>query len=109
AAKLFGANIVLAGTVQEESGLVRVNYSLYDAATLKVIKADTVSTEGSSLFLLEDRLIRDLLEGLDIGFGSTPLTDDASHGTNNGRAYLFYLQGRGYLRNPTTAGNIGLA
>ena len=95
--KSFGANLVLEGSVRESGTLVRVNYSLVDAQTRRQLQADTITTQASDPFALEDRVVDGVMNMLGMEFPDR--TTVVNHGTAEPAAYDFYLRGRGYLQD----------
>jgi len=94
----FGANLVLEGSVRESGTLVRVNYSLIDAETRNQLRADTITTQASDPFTLEDRVVDGVLNMLGPELQNQDRSTAVNHGTTEPAAYDFYLRGRGYLQ-----------
>jgi len=99
AQKSFGANLVLEGSVRESGNLVRVNYSLVDAKTRRQLQADTITTQASDPFALEDRVVDGVLNMLGVEVQNQDPTAAVNHGTAEPAAYDFYLRGRDYLQD----------
>jgi serine/threonine-protein kinase len=97
--KSFGANLVLEGSVREAGTLVRVNYSLVDAQTRHQLQADTITTQASDPFALEDRVVDGVLNMLGLELQNQDRAATVNHGTAEPAAYDFYLRGRGYLQD----------
>ena len=97
--KSFGANLVLEGSVRESGTMVRVNYSLVDAQTRRQLQADTITTQASDPFALEDRVVDSVLNMLGLELQNQDRTAAVNHGTVAPAAYDFYLRGRGYLQD----------
>jgi tetratricopeptide (TPR) repeat protein/TolB-like protein len=97
--KSFGANLVLEGSVRESGTMVRVNYSLLDAQTQRQLQADTITTEASDPFALEDRVVDSVLNMLGLELQKQDRPAAVNHGTAAPAAYDFYLRGRGYLQD----------
>lgn len=98
ARRTFGVNLVLEGSVRESSKMVRVSYSLVDAAKLTQLRADTVTVEANKPFEVEDRVLESVVSTL--GLTIRPQEKEAlfRHGTQEPAAYDYYLRGRGYLQ-----------
>ena len=96
--KSFGANLVLEGSVRESGTMVRVNYSLIDAETRNQLQADTITTQASDPFTLEDRVVDGVLNTLGPELQNQNRPTVVNHGTTEPAAYDFYLRGRGYLQ-----------
>jgi serine/threonine protein kinase/tetratricopeptide (TPR) repeat protein len=97
--KSFGANLVLEGSVRESGTLVRVNYSLIDAETRNQLQAETITTQASDPFALEDRVVDGVLNMLGLELQNQDRATVVNHGTTEPAAYDFYLRGRGYLQD----------
>lgn len=97
--KSFGANLVLEGSLRESGTLVRVNYSLVDAQTRRQLQADTITTQASDPFALEDRVVDGVLNMLGLELQNQDRAAVVNHGTAEPAAYDFYLRGRGYLQD----------
>jgi serine/threonine protein kinase/tetratricopeptide (TPR) repeat protein len=97
--KSFGANLVLEGSVRESGALVRVNYSLVDAQTRQQLQAETITTQASDPFALEDRVVDGVLNMLGLELQKQDRSTVINHGTAEPAAYDFYLRGRGYLQD----------
>jgi len=95
----FGANLVLEGSVRESGTMVRVNYSLIDAETRNQLQAETITTQASDPFALEDRVVDGVLNMLGLELQNQDRTAAVNHGTAEPAAYDFYLRGRGYLQD----------
>jgi serine/threonine protein kinase/tetratricopeptide (TPR) repeat protein len=97
--KSFGANLVLEGSVREAGTMVRVNYSLVDAQTRQQLQADSITTQATDPFVLEDRVVDGVLNMLGLELQSQDRATAVNHGTAEPAAYDFYLRGRGYLQD----------
>jgi serine/threonine-protein kinase len=97
--KSFGANLVLEGSVRESGTLVRVNYSLIDAETRNQLQAETITTQATDPFALEDRVVDGVLNMLGLELQKQDRATVVNHGTTEPAAYDFYLRGRGYLQD----------
>jgi eukaryotic-like serine/threonine-protein kinase len=104
----FGVDGVLEVAVQRSGEKVRVTCSLIDPKTHHVLKACTVTGDGSDLFALQDTLAGEVIAMLPRGTRNeqaepTEVQAAAPAG------YEFYLKGRGYLLEYQKAGNIDAA
>ncbi|HEY0785683.1 MAG TPA: protein kinase [Acidobacteriaceae bacterium] len=95
----LGADLVIEGSYQQYGQQVRILFSLVDA-TGKVLHSDSVTSQLTDPFVLEDSVVRGVLSMLDLSTGSPTL-----FGTRNAEAYAAYLHGIGYLRDFQIAGN----
>lgn len=99
ARKNFGATLVLEGSLRESGNQVRVSYSLVDAQTRRQLQADTITTQATDPFALEDRVVDGVLDMLGLELQNQDRLAIANHGTAEPVAYDFYLRGRGYLQD----------
>src|SRR5262249_6110104 len=56
ARKELGVNLVLEGSMDRSGSMVRVNYALVDARTLRQVRAGTITAEASDPFAVQDRV-----------------------------------------------------
>jgi len=94
----FNVNLVLEGSLRESNNMVRVSYTLVDAATLRQLRADTVTVEASKPFDVEDRLLESVVSMLGLELRPGEKAALLAHGTAEPAAYDYYLRGRGYLQ-----------
>jgi tetratricopeptide (TPR) repeat protein/TolB-like protein/predicted Ser/Thr protein kinase len=105
----FGATLVLAGTFQVSGDLVRVSYSLIDAARNRELRAGSKQLAAADPFTIQDAVIRDVTQMLELEL-KPPLRQAAPvFGTKNPEAYFLYTEGRGALRNFQQIENIDQA
>ena len=107
ARKQFSADLILTGTFDQAGSVTRFTYSLYEAANLHNLNADTITVKTSSLFELEDQLIQRMAATL----VPSRREDSASDGsrTSVAAAYESYVQGRGYLLDADNASHLQTA
>jgi eukaryotic-like serine/threonine-protein kinase len=95
ARKQFSADLILTGTFDQAGSVTRFTYSLYEAANLHNLNADTIEVSTSRLFALEDQLIQRIATTL-VPSRREDSASDRSR-TSVAAAYDSYVQGRGYL------------
>jgi len=95
----FGVNLGLSLGVERAGQMMRVNYSLVDAATHRQLAGGTVTAAATDPFALEDRVADKVVETLEIHLQPSEKQALTSHGTTQPAAYDYYLQGRGYLQD----------
>jgi eukaryotic-like serine/threonine-protein kinase len=105
----FGVNLVLEGGLRESNNLVRVSYSLVDAAKLTQLRADTVTVDASKPFEIEDRVLESMVTNLGLALQPREKEVLFAHGTQEPAAYDYYLRGRGYLQEFQRPENIDSA
>ncbi|MBZ5723205.1 MAG: protein kinase [Acidobacteriia bacterium] len=102
----LGVNLVLEGSLHQSGPRMRVNYTLVDAGTRRVLRADTITADTADLFGLEDRVVDSALRALDLELSTRERQTLTARGTNQPEAYDFYLRGRGYLQEYQKPENI---
>lgn len=105
----LGVNLVIEGSLQQSGNLIRVNYNLVDAQTLRQLRAGTITAEAENVFSVEDQVVESVLGALDLELGAADKTALANRGTNEPAAYDFYLRGRGYLQDYEKPENVDSA
>src|SRR5689334_9620313 len=98
ARRTFGVNLVLEGSVSESDNLVRISYSLVDAAKLNQLRGDTITVQANKPFEVEDRVLQSIIGLLGLELRPGDKSALLSHGTQEPAAYDYYLRGRGYLQ-----------
>jgi len=106
ARKELGVNLVLEGTMDRSGNTVRVHYALVDTATLRQLRAGTITASASDPFAVQDRVAEGTIGMLELELGPQERRALETHGTQVADAYAFYLQGRGYLQNYDRPENI---
>src|SRR5712691_826801 len=97
ARKGFGVNLVLEGTLQESGDRVRVTYGLVDAKSMRQLSADSITTEVTDVFGVQDRVVENAVTMLGLQLQGSEHTALIAHGTQEPAAYDYYLRGSGYL------------
>jgi len=102
----FGTDLVLEGSLQQESSRVRITWSLVDPRTHTQVAANTITGNADDIFDLQDTLFAEVVEKLPL------VVDEARRQTLRGTsdtkpaAYDFYLRGRGYFDDYQKADNL---
>ena len=105
----LGVNMVIEGSLQQSGNMMRINYNLVDAQTLRQLRAGTITAQASDAFSVEDQVVDSVLNALDLELHSTDKTALANRGTTEPAAYDFYLRGRGYLQDYEKPENVDSA
>jgi eukaryotic-like serine/threonine-protein kinase len=105
----LGAGLALEGTLLRAGNTIRVNYALVDTGTRKQLRAETITTDASDPFALQDRVASGIVRMLELELKPQERKVLQSHGTQVAGAYDFYLQGRGYLQGYDKPENIDSA
>src|SRR6185369_9841510 len=58
ARKQFAATLILAGTLYQSNVQSRFTYSLYEVGTLHLLKADSIPTDSTNPFTMENQVVR---------------------------------------------------
>jgi serine/threonine-protein kinase len=106
-----GANLALQGSVHIAENQVRVSYTLTNLETSKVLNGDIVDGDRGNLYGIEDSVTRSVLTILQTAPGAQPLsapsrTAGQIRAPASQRAYEPYLEGRGYLQDASTVGEV---
>lgn len=94
---LFGATVVLAGSVQRADASVRVTINLIDAVTLRIIRSETFDQLPNQLYRLQDRVAAQAAAWLGLKLSDQAKQALAAGQTTVASAYELYVQGRGEL------------
>jgi eukaryotic-like serine/threonine-protein kinase len=98
ARRTYGVNLVLEGDLRQFNNMVRVSYSLVDAAKLTQLRGDTITVEANKPFDVEDRVLQSIVGQLGLQLQPGERASLLAHGTQQPAAYDYYLRGRGYLQ-----------
>jgi serine/threonine protein kinase/tetratricopeptide (TPR) repeat protein len=98
ARRTYGVNRVLEGSLRQFNNMVRVSYSLVDAANLTQLRGDTITVEADKPFDVEDRVLQSIVGQLGLELQPGEKDSLRAHGTQQPAAYDYYLRGRGYLQ-----------
>jgi eukaryotic-like serine/threonine-protein kinase len=106
AARMFGANLGLAITLEPAGELIKVIYSLLGTKSGKPIGSGSVTIPATDAFSAEQLISHGAVK--DLRLQLRPEEDAALnyHGTDKAAAYDYYLQARGYLLNSEQAENL---
>lgn len=105
----FGVNLVVEGSLQKIGSSVRINCHLIDAATQRLLRAQTITAAASDVFGLEDQAVEQVLRLMAIELGPKEHQALQQHGTANAAAYEYYLRARGYMQDYYKPENVAAA
>src|SRR6185436_16554650 len=105
----FGATLILEGGIERAGDALRVNYVLIDATTLRQIDAYSATSRAGDPFALQDRVAAWAAGVLALQLSAAERQTMLASGTRAPGALELYLQGRGYLLDFQTPGNIDAA
>ncbi len=94
---LFGATVVLTGSVQRTETTVRVNVNLVDAGTLRIIRSGTFDQAPNELYRLQDQVAAQAAEWLGLELSEQSKRALASGQTTVASAFELYVRSRGEL------------
>ncbi len=107
AAHTFGANLGLALTIEPQSAeLVKVSYSVLNAATGNVVGGDSITLPTNDAFSVEQNVAEGTVKTLQLKLRPDEETALKVHGTDRPEAYQYYLQARGYLLDYSKPENV---
>lgn len=106
ARNLLGATMALNGSLQRAGGSVRVAYTLVDTRSLRQTHSGVITADASDAFAVQDRVIQEVLSGLDIELAKEDRQNMATEGTARSDAYSDYLRGRGYMQDYSRRENV---
>ncbi|MBI4535283.1 MAG: protein kinase, partial [Ignavibacteriae bacterium] len=109
ARKIFGVTLGLTGSVQRNRDRIRLTLNLVDAKTSRQLRSTVSDETGSTLSVLQDKTIRNIAEMLQVELDPGALHALTAGNTDIGKAYDFYLQGRGYLQRYERMENLSIA
>jgi serine/threonine-protein kinase len=109
AAKMFGANLGLALTLEPAGELVKVTYSLLSAESGKPIGSGSLTVPVTDAFSAEQVISDGAIKALHLQLRPEEEAALKYHGTDKAEAYQYYLQAQGYLLNYSKAENLDSA
>jgi serine/threonine-protein kinase len=109
AARLFGVNLAVTGSVQRRGDRLAITANLVDAGTLRQLRSDSIDVSPDDLDSLQDGIVRRVVELLEIEMNVRASEALSAGGTSKPRAYEYYLQGKGYLQRFDQEGNVDAA
>jgi serine/threonine protein kinase/tetratricopeptide (TPR) repeat protein len=102
----FGTDLVLEGSLQQDSARIRITWSLIDPRAHTQIAANTLTGNADDIFGLQDHLFDDVLEKLPLAVAPGRRLALQGRLDTKPAAYDFYLRGRGYLEDYQTQDNL---
>ena len=85
---------VLAGTVRQAGGKLRVTVKLIDTKTEENIWASTFDKDETDIFLVQREIAQKVVEGLELELGQGQVDQLINRQTDNLEAYNLYIEGR---------------
>ncbi len=106
AARMFGANLGLAVTLEPNGELIKVSYSLNSAKNNASLGGDSLSVPASDVFSAESNVADGAVKILRLQLRPEEETALKVHGTDQPEAYRYYLQAQGYLLDSSKIENL---
>jgi serine/threonine-protein kinase len=106
AARMFGANLGLAVSLEPNGDLVKVSYSLTGSQNNATLAGDSVSVPATDVFAVEGNVADGTIKALKLQLRPEEEAALKVHGTDRPEAYRYYLQARGYLLDHSKAENL---
>ena len=98
ARRIYGANLVVTGSVQRWGPRLQITANLVDAATVRQLDAVTLDVEADELVALRDGLAFRVAGMLDLELTPGARRELLFGETRLAEAYRAYLEGRGYVQ-----------
>ena len=109
ARRIYGANLVVTGSVQRWEDRLQVTANLVDASTVRQLDAVTLDIGAEELTALRDRLMVRVAGMLELELTPGARQQLVFGETRLAEAYRAYLEGRGYVQRYDVEGNIDKA
>jgi eukaryotic-like serine/threonine-protein kinase len=107
AARMFGANLGLALTLEPQSAeLVKVTYSLLGTQSDRPIGSGSLTVPTTDAFSVEQLIAEGAVKDLHLQLRPEEEAALKFHGTDKAAAYQYYLQAQGYLLDHSKAENL---
>ena len=97
ARRLFGATLVITGSVQRTGSLVRLTANLVDATSLRQLRSIAVDGRVEDVSLLQDGVVSRVVQMLEVELSPEATRVLTAGGTSVADAYQLYAEGRGNL------------
>ncbi|HEY1659596.1 MAG TPA: protein kinase [Candidatus Sulfotelmatobacter sp.] len=106
AARMFGANLGLAITLEPQSPvLLKVTYSLLSPHSAKPVDGSSLTVPIGDAFSVEQNISNGTIKALHLQLRPEEEAALKYHGTDQATAYEYYLQAEGYLLDSSKAEN----
>jgi serine/threonine protein kinase/tetratricopeptide (TPR) repeat protein len=102
----FGADLVLEGSLQQAGSELRVNCSLVDVATHRLLGARSITAPDGDVFGIEDQVVSEATHILSLEIAPEKRADLRLRPETTPEAYQHYLRGLGYLQEYDKTENI---
>ena len=102
----FAVNMGLTVTLEQAGDLIRAAYSLTDAVSGKNLAGEQITAPVSDLFSIEDKLANGVAAALQLPLRNEEKQALGAHSTSQPEAFQYFVQGRGYLQEPSKLENL---
>jgi serine/threonine-protein kinase len=109
ASRLFGATLVISGSVQRSGDLVRLTANLVDPVAVRQLRSISIDSRLDDLVAIQDGLIERVTEMLEFELSGEAKRHIEAGGTKVSTAYESYLEGRGHLQRYQERESLDLA
>ncbi len=109
ASRIFGADLAITGSIQKFNNKLRLVLNLVDAKSLRQISSSIEDYKMKNLYEFQDNAILKLSNMLEVELKPDELKQINYGITLNPDAYVYYVQGRGYLQNYWEEKNVEFA
>lgn len=109
ARRQLGATLALEGSLMRAGDELRVTYALVDTSNRRQLDGVTLTAGASDPFGVQDRLVRWATGALQLTVNGSERASAGLRTTQSTDAYVFSLQGRGYLLDHQRPGAIDIA
>jgi serine/threonine-protein kinase len=100
AARQLGAHRIILASLQRDGRRVRGSAQIVSVADNKVLWTAPVDTDASSIFTIQDLIVRSVIEQFAPTMSADARNRLTQSGTRNNDAYQAYARGRGLVFNP---------
>jgi len=104
--RIFGVDLVVSGSVLRVSDSLRIPVQLVDATRLRQLRSQTITTEGTTDLVLQDRVVATIEEMLDVELGVEERNALMAGGTRSAEAGELYLEARGRTGEEPSEGQL---
>jgi non-specific serine/threonine protein kinase len=97
----LGASWIVSGAFQRLGDMIRITARVIDVATGTVLKSVKIDGQLDEIFDLQDKIVVELMQGLDLEIGASEIDEIARRETTSVDAYECYSRGMLNLRQAT--------
>ena len=109
ARQIFGVNLVVEGQVERIEEVIRLTLRLVDTKTLKKLRSKEVEGQSAEDAAFQAGLLTTMTDLLDLDLSPQVRRSLSVGETTESAAYVYYLQGRGYLQRYEQSDQVEMA